>query len=216
MFGKIIFTAVVAAVLGSIGIFCNARWKNSDPEIRALAPWGIMTLIGLFGWIALLLFLFGGLGGACFLFILLTAALLALTGNKALKAGMDRGELPKLLGIVLLSGLGKWMGTLLRYTIIGIPAVRYLEGAGKYGLEAMGEELLRIAEEEAKKPRQEEPQQSVWDTYDTYARQEPEPEPEKKVEVWRPNGLVNEYLKVNSDNTMYYDPDDGEWHRIPD
>lgn len=40
------------------------------------------------------------------------------------------------------------------------------------------------------------------------------PEEEKNVEVWKENGLMKEYMKVSNDGKRYYDPDDGEWHRI--
>ena len=48
----------------------------------------------------------------------------------------------------------------------------------------------------------------------------PEPDPvsehkEPKVtDVWREDGLMIEHLKVSRDGERYYDPDDGEWHRI--
>lgn len=41
-----------------------------------------------------------------------------------------------------------------------------------------------------------------------------QPRDEKKVEVWRENGMMRENLKVNSTGDMYYDPEDGEWHKI--
>ena len=40
-------------------------------------------------------------------------------------------------------------------------------------------------------------------------------EQQKEVHVWRRNGLFTENLKVNSDNSMYYDPEDEAWHKIP-
>ena len=39
-------------------------------------------------------------------------------------------------------------------------------------------------------------------------------QPAEKVEVWRENGMMRENLKVNSSGDMYYDPEDGEWHKI--
>ena len=45
-------------------------------------------------------------------------------------------------------------------------------------------------------------------------RHEEQPREEKKVEVWRRDGMMTENLKVNSSGDMYYDPDDGEWHKI--
>lgn len=42
----------------------------------------------------------------------------------------------------------------------------------------------------------------------------PKPKQKEKVEVWRENGMMRENLKVNSSGDMYYDPDDGEWHKI--
>ncbi len=46
--------------------------------------------------------------------------------------------------------------------------------------------------------------------------QEPDPDeqPVKEVEVWRENGYMKEQLKVSSDGERYYDPEDGEWHKI--
>lgn len=35
-----------------------------------------------------------------------------------------------------------------------------------------------------------------------------------EVEVWRNNGMMRENLKVNSTGDMYYDPEDGQWHKI--
>ena len=35
-----------------------------------------------------------------------------------------------------------------------------------------------------------------------------------ETEVWRMNGMMRENLRVSSDGERYYDPDDGEWHRI--
>lgn len=54
------------------------------------------------------------------------------------------------------------------------------------------------------------------DDYVTYEEPEPEPEPEPKkhVKVWKENGFGKDYMKVSSDGERYYDPDDGEWHRI--
>lgn len=40
------------------------------------------------------------------------------------------------------------------------------------------------------------------------------PVEKEDVKVWRENGMSKEYLKVNSSNDMYYDPEDGEWHKI--
>lgn len=35
-----------------------------------------------------------------------------------------------------------------------------------------------------------------------------------EVEVWRNNGMTRENLKVNSTGDMYFDPEDGQWHKI--
>ena len=45
-------------------------------------------------------------------------------------------------------------------------------------------------------------------------RAEEQAKEEKKVEVWRMNGMTRENLKVNSTQDMYFDPEDGEWHKI--
>lgn len=41
--------------------------------------------------------------------------------------------------------------------------------------------------------------------------EQPKEEPKEKVEVIRENGYMQEHLKVNSDNTMYYDPELSAW-----
>jgi len=54
-------------------------------------------------------------------------------------------------------------------------------------------------------------------TSSSYVTEEKKEEPEKKeVRVWRENewGHVVENYKVSSDGERYYDPKDGEWHRI--
>ena len=43
---------------------------------------------------------------------------------------------------------------------------------------------------------------------------EEQPKTEKKVSVWRMNGMMRENLKVSRDGDAYYDPEDGEWHKI--
>ena len=52
---------------------------------------------------------------------------------------------------------------------------------------------------------------------DVFQLQQPAEQPveQEKVEVWRrtENG-GREDLRVNSSGDMYYDPDDGEWHKI--
>ena len=52
---------------------------------------------------------------------------------------------------------------------------------------------------------------------DVFQLQQPAEQPveQEKVEVWRrtENG-GREDLRVNSSGEMYYDPDDGEWHKI--
>ena len=58
-------------------------------------------------------------------------------------------------------------------------------------------------------------QEQLDEGYTYVPEEEPEVEaPAKKVEVWRENGYMKEHLKVSSDGERYYDPEDGEWHRI--
>lgn len=47
-----------------------------------------------------------------------------------------------------------------------------------------------------------------------HMREEEPPRTEEKVEVWRENGMMRDNLKVNSTGDMYFDPEDGEWHKI--
>ena len=61
---------------------------------------------------------------------------------------------------------------------------------------------------------QDAPQKQVDEPFVYTPDEEPEAEPAPKVEVWKENGMMKEYMKVSSDGKRYYDPDDGEWHNI--
>ncbi len=55
---------------------------------------------------------------------------------------------------------------------------------------------------------------STWSYFTEEKEETPSPKQEQTVKVWRGEGLGKEYLKVSSDGERYYDPEDGEWHRI--
>ena len=54
---------------------------------------------------------------------------------------------------------------------------------------------------------------TIKDVINAPSEEKTESVSEEKVEVWRMHGMVREDLKVNSDGTMYYDPDDCEWKK---
>ena len=60
----------------------------------------------------------------------------------------------------------------------------------------------------------EEQEQIEEDSFVYVPDEEPEEVSAPQVEVWRENGMMKEHLKVSSDGERYYDPEDGEWHRI--
>lgn len=97
-----------------------------------------------------------------------------------------------------------WVVGYLIFTLIGIVLVLFvgalfLQFMGINVLGTVGNWLSNTLEAE------EQPRQIV---------EEATSQPEKKVEVWRENGMMRENLKVSSDGERYYDPDDGEWHKI--
>ena len=102
------------------------------------------------------------------------------------------------------------MALILRWTLIGIPLVRVLEAVGDYGTDYVVDQMQKNAAESEKEPF------SLFPDDTDSPSESTEAETKKEVDVWRENGLMIEHLKVNSDQSMYYDPDDEEWHKIPD
>lgn len=209
---KIFIAIVISAVILGIGLMHNARWKAyPNPSFSEKVQFRVKKKSGLCGF---------GIIGAVFsiafgktviaLFFVFFAIIGALQFLPAiLKAKVPVGEW--LLKFALI-GCGDVARVLLNITLIGIPIVHRVDYAAEVGMERY---LRECAEEEASRPTAKDDLKEMFEAI-TPTHEEPEYKPEKRVKVYRPNGYMYDSLKVNSDNTMYYDDEDGEWHRIPD
>ncbi len=54
----------------------------------------------------------------------------------------------------------------------------------------------------------------VWQTVTENQTDTNQTKEKSKVELWRMNGMMRQNIQVNSDQTLYKDPDTGEWRKI--
>ena len=207
--GGIVFRALIIACIGMVGVFMNARWKVLHEGIKGLGNWFQFMLLGLLGWIGLCMWMFGGFSGAALGCIAGALALAAITFLLSLRYQMPALYRVRLLLMALLAGMGKWMSLVLKITLVGIPVARAVETAGYEGTNAVIEMMLDAADEREASSASVEPA-------DYIPVAEPEAVEKKNVQVWRENGMMKDYYKVSSDGERYYDPEDGQWHKIPD
>ncbi|MBO5059417.1 MAG: hypothetical protein J6C82_00705 [Clostridia bacterium] len=207
-----IFIGIVLIVAACFyGCYANPYWKEFD-EADTYAGGIYRAIVGIPAWVAVISIL-PKRWDLVFPFLIITAALLVIPFQKLKKDGYDavKGTVT-----ILFASMGVYSRILMAWTIIGIPVNMRLKRAAEIGwsnaalevienLEknpqtgpSVGEQISDIlAQDEERKRKEQEAAQS-----------------QEKPEVWRMNGMLVENLKVNSDGTMYYDPDDCEWKKI--
>lgn len=211
--GATLFVLALMIFCAVKGLTWNARW-NADPDIKWTANWFKLVLIGLLGWIALgamlaMQSIFNKVSLTC---LAIAAALCALSVWRAGTVNLPTiGAKLKFGYRLFLVGTGKWARFVMMGSLIGIPAVRIAERMAVEG-DMFWDNMVRQYERQAKE-KANSTSEPLFDFSDT-VQPESTSTPEKKVEVWRENGMMTENLKVSSDGERYYDPDDGEWHRI--
>lgn len=186
------------------GSYANPYWKlheNADYYANGITR----AMIGIAGWAMLILFTMSNIG-PMFLALLITLALMAIPFLKFKKDGITSIRLMLLL---LMASMGVYTRLVLSWTLIGLPVARTLKRAAEIGWSNAANEALRNAGTQTRR------QYSSFDGMQTHEDEEESAYPRREVEIYKEaNDGSMKKMRTNSDNSMYYDPDDQEWHKI--
>jgi len=198
---------ILATAMG-YGVYANPKWKvykdlpkYGNAVMRAII--GIPPYVAIIGYMAS-----NKIVTVCASFI--TLGLLVRPYIRLKKDGYSAPYKPTLL--LLFASIGVYARIFLYCTVIGIRANHEAEIRAKLTDEEYSAFIIDCNASSVK----------FSDLFSGSAVDEAPAEEfqEQKVEVVRTHyhdGWVNrENLRVNSDGTRYYDPDDGQWHRIND
>ncbi|MBQ2726056.1 MAG: hypothetical protein IJF78_10150 [Clostridia bacterium] len=209
---------LISLIIIITAIFLNARWKMMQGSEKYCGGFlrvciGLPALIGLYGYMTEN----GKMKTICGIIVLL---LLVYPFIRLLK---DRCYPVRYTLMALFASIGTWGRLALITSIIGIPFNRLIDSlvsgavyeyfkhySGTYSAsdnvpepeDDIAAGLMKIGE--------------VWEEEKRKQEREIEENNKPKVEVTRRNGFFINNLTVNSDGTMYWDPDDGEWKKISD
>ena len=200
---------IILFAMGFYGMICNGRWKASELG-NMINPLKLM-LMGILGWVGLILLLVPGNIGPALLCLAIDVLLIL---PKALAMGRGMGSVKDgvLFGLLVFEVcLGKILRGVLCFTLIGIPICRMVEAMAVNPYEFLMEWMAQNERNSADEARRRQ-QRARMESFSTPRREEPRVE--RRVEVTRQNGMMTEHLKVSSDGKRFYDPEDGEWHPI--
>lgn len=214
MFVRILISLIIIIT----GIFLNARWKMTQGSEKYCGGF-FRACIGLPAWIALFGYMTENkkMTAICGIIVML---LLVYPFIRLLK---DRCYPVRYTLMALFASIGTWGRFAMIISIIGIPFNRMIDSlvsgevyeyfkhysGSYYASDDVSEPEDDIAAGLMKMGE-------VWEEEKRKQEREIEANNKPKVEVTRRNGYFIENLKVNSDGTMYWDPDDGEWKKISD
>lgn len=207
-----VFGILLMALACFYGCYANPRWKSFDQAER-YANGFVRALIGIPAWTALVCLMLEK-WSTMLIALAVTAALLAIP---FLMLHKDGYRPVKCCLLILFASLGTYARLLMAWTLIGIPVNAALKNAAEIGWSAAAAQSIKRIQASPPSDTIGEIKEIFREQEEREAKQKAEEaarEKNKKVEVWRENGLLNEYMKVNSDGTMYYDPEDGEWKKI--
>lgn len=183
------------------GSYANPLWKlNSNLQVYANGL--LRAIIGIPAWVATIFLLIGNLGS----FILWLVITLACCVPSALKLRADGMLCFKAIHLLIMASMGAYARIVLAMTLIGIPVIQRLKRAAELGWQGAAAEWMN---ENARKNRSNSASQVMWDDTDTTTYSKPE------TEVWlEQNDGSMKQAQVNSDGSMYKDPDTGDWVKI--
>lgn len=193
------------------GGYANPLWKL-NPNLQIYANGLFRAVIGIPAWVATIYLLIGNLGS----FILWLVITLACCVPSALKLRADGMLCFKAIHLLIMASMGAYARIVLAMTLIGIPINQRLKRAAELGWQGAAAEWMN---ENARKNRSSGP--SISDIlHDDVARREQEAAEEaarrqSDTEVWleQDNGSMKK-AQVNSDGSMFKDPDTGDWVKI--
>ena len=193
------------------GSYANPLWKL-NPHLTPYANGLFRAIIGIPAWVATIYLLIGNLGS----FILWLVITLACCVPSALKLRADGMLCFKAIHLLIMASMGTYARIILAMTIIGLFVTRKTKRAAEIGWQGAAAEWMN---DNARKNRSSGPSVSQI-LHDDVARREQEAAEEAarrqpEVEVWleQDNGSMKK-AQVNSDGSMYKDPDSGDWVKI--
>lgn len=195
------------------GSYANPLWKLHE-NAGYYANGLFRALIGLPAWVAAIFLLMGKLGGF-FLWLLVTAGCAALSLLKMYKDGI---LCVRSVHLLIMASMGAWGRVLLAWTGIGLIATSHTKRAAEIGWEGAALEWMENNARNAQSNsgpsafdvlREEDRRRAAERAAQEAANAKPE------VEVWREReDGSKQRLQVNSDGSMYKDPDTGDWEPI--
>lgn len=187
------------------GAYANPLWKlQSNTALYANGLW--RALIGLPAWIAAILFLLADYKGT------LTALSVTIAFMIIPVLRMSRDGVANLRTVLLLlwASMGAYARIVLNLSIFGIPVCRWSSRAAEVGWETTAQEFMT-------RTRDTSPGPSFSEIFSSNSGQSTEEtsyaQPEVEVYKEQADGSKKK-MRTNSDNSMYWDPDEEEWKKI--
>lgn len=203
MAGPIIgFVLIIYAMIH--GSYANPLWKyQSSTWQYANGFW--RALIGLPAWAAAIMLLIGYYKGV------LTAVAITIACMLIPVMKMSRDGVAKFKTVMLLlwASMGAYARVFLYLTVFGIPICNWTRRAAEVGWETTAEEFMTRARNTPSGP-------SFSEIFSSDSSVPEEPsyrEPEVEVYKEQADGSKKK-MRTNSDNSMYWDPDEEEWKPI--
>jgi len=194
------------------GSYANPLWKL-NPNLTPYANGLFRAIIGIPAWVATIFLLIGNLGS----FILWLVITLACCVPSALKMRADGILCFKAIHLLIMASMGAYARIVLAMTIIGLVVTSNTKRAAEIGWQGAAMEWVN---NNAKKNHSSTgPSMSEIFSADAARREQEAAEAaaqyKPEVEVWREteNGNMKK-MQVNSDGSMYKDPDTGDWVKI--
>lgn len=202
MVSLIAFALIVYAMVH--GSYANPLWKyQSNTWHYANGFW--RALIGLPAWITAIMFLIGHYQGTL-TFLSVTIACMVIPTAKMSRDGVATFRTVMLL---LWASMGAYARVFLYLTVFGIPICNWTRRAAEVGWEATAEEFMTRSKNTPSGPSFSEIFSSDSSTVEEPSYTEPE------VEVYKEQADGSKKkMRTNSDNSMYWDPDEQEWKKI--
>ena len=184
------------------GSYANPLWKL-NPNLQIYANGLFRAVIGIPAWVATIYLLIGNLGS----FILWLVITLVCCVPSALKLRADGMLCFKAIHLLIMASMGAYARIVLAMTLIGIPINQRLKRAAELGWQGAAAEWMN---ENARKNRS----SSGYSNTQT-PEYGADSQSKSETEVWleQDNGSMKK-AQVNSDGSMFKDPDTGDWVKI--
>lgn len=197
---------LVCAVI-AYGAYANPFWKYHEKS-EYYANGIFRALIGIAAWLTIILVLTGDYESA-FGGVVLTVVFMALPLLRMKKDGILS---VRYVFLLMMAALGVYARILLIWSLFGIPVANFMKRAAQIGYSNAIEEEIEYNRKHPVDTSGPSAMDILLASHDTTPEEVPS-RPRITVHREREDGSLQE-LQVNTDGTMYKDPDTGEWKRI--